>query len=517
MKQIRSILLVPLGVALAAACDGSPTQPPQTPRLEVVSGSAQTDTSGAILSQPLVVRVVGGNGKGVAGQAVRFSVPRDTFSFPGSNVRILVSQVTFVRPATPGGYDSTATELSDADGTVQVQVRMGIYAKDVTVTASAPGFANASTVYHIHPGNPVRLRVLPGDSALYAGASYTLRARTEDQWGNPRADPVQLSLADAGTVQLNGSVLQGQQLGRAMVRGQAGTFTDSAFVSVVPRGSIVAIREHRVTSDSAMIEYFGLDGSAYRRVKGNLWDSGVAWVPGTNGSVVVESRDLGGSNFYHLAIVDSLGGRRGLVPASLGLTQELQPQAGLDGWIYFAGDPPVGQDYLELWRIRPDGSGAQRIGGPAGYYDGDRWPSPSPDGQRVVYTSSRGDCCNRFFLHVRDIATGDTTNLGFVATTPRWSPADPDQIAYGVEAPADANIFAMEIHVMRPDGTGDRRVSPAGRAYRPEFTWSPDGKWILAQTFVHDHTGEILELIEVATGRTLPLGFTQGLISPSWR
>jgi hypothetical protein len=57
---------------------------------------------------------------------------------------------------------------------------------------------------------------------------------------------------------------------------------------------------------------------------------------------------------------------------------------------------------------------------------------------------------------------------------------------------------------VRPDGTGFRRISLPNRNYRPQaLDWSSDGEWLLAKG---DST---MELVEVATGLSLPLAFTQ--------
>lgn len=59
-------------MVLLASCSSDPTGPPPSYRLEIVSGSDQIDTVGALLSQPLVVRVSESSGRAGAGQVVVF-------------------------------------------------------------------------------------------------------------------------------------------------------------------------------------------------------------------------------------------------------------------------------------------------------------------------------------------------------------------------------------------------------------------------------------------------------------
>jgi WD40 repeat protein len=54
------------------------------------------------------------------------------------------------------------------------------------------------------------------------------------------------------------------------------------------------------------------------------------------------------------------------------------------------------------------------------------------------------------------------------------------------------------------DGTNPRAVTPASRTYRASsIDWSPDSKWLIARS-----VAGVLDLVEVETGRVLPLGYT---------
>lgn len=68
------------------------------------------------------------------------------------------------------------------------------------------------------------------------------------------------------------------------------------------------------------------------------------------------------------------------------------------------------------------------------------------------------------------------------------------------------------IWLIAADGSGSHQVSAPGRncLFRG-LDWSPDGQWLVARS---DST---IDLIHVATGLTLPLGYSAELYYPNWR
>jgi Tol biopolymer transport system component len=157
-----------------------------------------------------------------------------------------------------------------------------------------------------------------------------------------------------------------------------------------------------------------------------------------------------------------------------GLANVTWPEWSSDGqWIYFHGEAATG---THVYRIRPDGTDLTNLtpGRNAAM------PSPSPDGQRVVYVADR--------LVVQDLATGMTQALTGTegARAPRWSP-DGQWIAF-------TGQFSTLV-LVRPDGT-DRRTLTADYI-SPGVSWSPDSRWILVMSYR-------LLLVDASSGAILP-------------
>ncbi|MGE5803439.1 MAG: TolB family protein [Gemmatimonadota bacterium] len=483
---MRSAILIPAVLAGFGACSDAAGP---TANVRIVSGDRVTDTAATPLPNPLIVQVVSAAGRPAAGVEVRF---------------LVFGEITFT-PAGPRFHTrvSPLADTTDADGRASVRVWLGDYAGEDSVVVSVPTL-DVETVarYTILPGAVAGVAVLPVDTVVYVDRGFRLRGSTIDRWGNARGEPVTYTASTE--MAISGDSLTGRTIGRAKITATGGGHTGVGFVSVVPRGTVAALRG-RVGTDPARLVVFDLDGSGLRTADLPFYANPQPdWAPAGGTLVMQDAGPFPGDN-GHLVLVDSSGTRRRLIDSTAGFVAEYYPQYSVDGsWIYFAGAFPGRR--AEIWRVHPDGSGLEQVGPQADSYDGDFNPSPSPDGTRLAFTRTP-NCCYDLLVRVLDVSTGAIDTLQrpngtpIAGLRPRWSPTG-DVIAY---------LNAGQIWLMQPDASNERTGSPPGHAYGA-FDWSPDGRWLIAES-----DAGTLYLIEPATGLTLPLAFTQLFQQPAWR
>ncbi|TVU37651.1 hypothetical protein EJB05_10977, partial [Eragrostis curvula] len=121
----------------------------------------------------------------------------------------------------------------------------------------------------------------------------------------------------------------------------------------------------------------------------------------------------------------------------------------------------------------------------------DAFPSVSPCGRWLVFRSGRTGHKN---LYIVDTARGEEdggevrrlTDGEWIDTMPNWSP-DGELIAFSSNRHDPANPAVFSIYLVRPDGSGLRRVHVAGPEGSPEadkerinhVCFSPDSRWLL--------------------------------------
>jgi WD40 repeat protein len=467
------------------------------PGIVVLGGSGAPDSALAIRSEPLKVQVRGTNGKPSRGVVVRFG--REPGPLP------IVYTASIARPTS---WQYATEDTTDGQGMASAYVRHGTLAGNATLTVTAPEVNQSTTVsYSIRPGAPVRVRILPEDTALYVGGSYALRAAVLDRHANV-VGPVPITTPSPSITLTSDSVVSGVTIGRAIILTQSAIGADTSWASVVPVGTIGAHFFGRFVGDSMGPVVMNLDGSEFRRVfvtgpTPREYTPGPGGAPRwyANGQRLVFDANMDGTSRLYTAGLS--GDLSRLIQRSTEGINETEPAPDWTGdWIYYVSRISSRDAIL---RATPDGSVVERITPVDDEFAFLRAPSPSPDGSKLAYIATRANWEIDWHLLVRDLTNGRVIQLGVKGASPAWSPAG-DWIAY------IAGSHSGALRVIRPDGSGDRALTTG--AFFSGLTWSPDGRYMIAN---RADLPWVMSLINVASGEQLPLGFAHGMYGPAWR
>jgi Tol biopolymer transport system component len=181
-----------------------------------------------------------------------------------------------------------------------------------------------------------------------------------------------------------------------------------------------------------------------------------------------------------IASLDSRTMRPLLDPAALGGAQDQRawrPSWSKDGqWIAFTVGPAFAKPDApaDIWKARPDGSGAVNL--TAGSGGNDAFPDFSPDGNRVVFRSGRD---GNHEIYVIDADGGNPTRLTdhpSTDTMPAFSP-DGKQIAFVSDRDGNHEVYLLELGTGGEEPAVRRITDHSGRDTHPKF--SPDGNWLV--------------------------------------
>src|SRR5437870_2181034 len=184
-------------------------------------------------------------------------------------------------------------------------------------------------------------------------------------------------------------------------------------------------------------------------------------------------------------------------------SQAPPPDVG-PGQIAFASDRLA---QFDIYVMNANGTGIQRLTDDLAF---DFWPSWSPDGSRIAFTSDRDSQTGSVNLEIY-VMNADGTGVVNVSEDPAsdlgpaWSP-DGTKLAFHSDRDG---IF--QIYVMNADGSGVVRLTTLG-APSELPAWSPDGSRI-----AFDSDAEIYVMRADGTGLAQVTGTDAANYIPRWR
>ena len=490
----RANRILALSALTLTACSGQAMTAPSSPGIQVVSMPA-ADTIDAVLATPLQIRVTDRSGAPAPNAAVTFTaISVDPEYFFGGNVSeapLGTSHTDFQ------AFTSVLAVQTDAAGIAAVVVRLSKAAPRAPIVITAletdGGSAIDTITLVVLPGNPVGGHgVAPNDTSIYTNGSVQLRAGAEDRYHNVIGGAATF-VAGPGVAVTSGGLVTATTYGRSLVVAHSAAGVDTAHISVVPMGTILA--PNRVGSSSALT-LVNLDGSHYSEIPSLSVPHSAEPQFSPDGASFTFSTYDETSDISHdrIFVSDLQGHARTLTPDSM-FRKEAHSRYSADGsWIYFAGQDRVTIAF-QLWRVHPDGTGLMKL--PVSTTGRGFHPDPSPDGTKVAFDDEGSG------IHVMDLVAGTESEWFVPGLVGRWSP-DGQTLA----------VCALNLQglLLLDPATGARRQPTAGFGTFVEVEWSPDGAWLLAR-------GDLgLVLINVGSGLHIPMPrWAQFLISPSWK
>jgi hypothetical protein len=465
-----------------------PLPAPQSPPSLVLSASAVADTIGAVVGAPIMVQIRRGTAPVVAAD-VRMTV------------LVAPSSTSLASLGPKGGpYAETWTTQTDAVGAAFIYVSLANVAGQGTISVEAPALGLRDSVrFTVRAGDLARITVAPHDTAVFVNAILQLRYDLRDRAGNAvTTGPVVANingLAPTGTV---GSFLAGSTVMRGRIELRAGARSDTVQVSVVPRDTMVFSWIRDYVSRPYSIVSIGLDG-AIARVFTPALSVGPIYEPelSPDGRSIVanEGGGYGGlTTTQKLYMYDTSTTRRELAadqPPSIQRAEGHFTRAG--DWIFFRS--VGGNDSTAVWRVRPDGSGLERLL-VRDLTDYIYSAYPFPDGQSLIIAKRFGQTATIHGYRF-DIATRVLVDIGLLDSRPSINPRG-DMIAW-YQSGTTGGLFVETI-----SGTQARKLATIGDFVPP--AWTRDGQYVVADG----------NLVNVTTGEAIPLPWMTNTVL-GWR
>jgi len=128
---------------------------------------------------------------------------------------------------------------------------------------------------------------------------------------------------------------------------------------------------------------------------------------------------------------------------------------------------------VDIWKLRPDGSGATNLTAGSGANNG--FPYFSPDGRSIVFRSGRDGNHEIYLMSADGTGVRRLTDHPATDTMPSFSP-DGSRIAFVSTRDGDHEIYLMELGEDATPGALRRVTTSPGFDTHPVF--SPDGAWL---------------------------------------